>query len=86
MNTIKTSNTPCTGDEYAVPIHNDPNKSDTPNSISSKKDEGLFKTTDIAKINTQSGQSKPPPEVVSPTSTIVSLEDKIRSDEKVTYK
>ena len=85
MNTIKASNAPRTGDEYAIHLHNDPNKSDTPNSISSQKDEDLFKTTDITKITTQSGQCKTSSEVSSPTSTIVSLEDKIGSDEKVMF-
>ena len=85
MNTIKASNAPYTGDEYAIPLHSEPNKSDTPNSMSSQKDEGLIKTTDISKVTTQLGQSKTPPEVVSPTSTIVSLEDKFGSDEKVKF-
>ena len=85
MDTIKASNAPYTGDEYATPLHNGPNKNDTPNSISFQKDEGLFKTTDSAKITTQPGQSKTPPEDASPTSTIVSLEDRIGSYEKVTF-
>ena len=85
MNTIKASNAPRTGDEYAIHLYNDPNKSDTPNSISSQKDEDLFKATDITKITTQSGQCKTSSDVSSSTSTIVSLEDKIGSDEKVMF-
>ena len=85
MNTIKASNAPCSGDEYAILPPIDPNKSDTPNSMSSQRDEGLFKTTDIDRITTQTGQSNTPSEVASPTSTIVSLEDKIGSDEKVLF-
>ena len=85
MNTIEASNAPCSGDEYAIFPPIDLNKSDTPNSMSSQRDEGLFKTTDIDRITTQTGQSNTPSEVASPTSTIVSLEDKIRSDEKVLF-
>ena len=85
MNTIKASTALYTGDEYATTLHNDLNENDTPNSISFQKDEGLCKTTDSAKITTHSGQSKTPPEDASPTSTIVSLEDRIGSYEKVTF-
>ena len=68
---------------HELTLSNDVNKSDTEYSFSTGIKENLIIPTNTDKETSNSVQNMDPPEVISPTSTIGSLDSQFENDDKV---